>query len=227
MSNLSWYGSTSATCLTPSLGSSAELQLRFLCPEDIDEVKHLCEEWFPIKYPQSWYKDVTSDPRFYSLAAVYKGELVGLFIAEIKHCSAINKEDTDIIDQTLNPNCYVGYILSLGVATQYRQQGVASLLLNAFLSHLVQNEQRHVKCVYLHVLTTNSAAIKFYEKRSFRLHTFLPYYYSVNGRAKDGFTYVIYINGGHPPWTLLDYLKHMCSLVYRLTSWLPFSSQVS
>lgn len=38
---------------------------------------------------------------------------------------------------------------------------------------------------------------------SFRMHTFLPYYYSIRGDCKDGFTYVTYINGGHPPWTLL------------------------
>jgi len=34
----------------------------------------------------------------------------------------------------------------------------------------------------------------------FRLHSFLPYYYSIKGKCKDGFTYVLYINGGHPPW---------------------------
>jgi hypothetical protein len=38
---------------------------------------------------------------------------------------------------------------------------------------------------------------------SIRLHSFLPYYYSVDGKCKDGFTYVLYINGGHPPWGLL------------------------
>lgn len=37
----------------------------------------------------------------------------------------------------------------------------------------------------------------------FRMHTFLPYYYSIKGYCKDGFSYVLYINGGHPPWTLL------------------------
>lgn len=36
----------------------------------------------------------------------------------------------------------------------------------------------------------------------FRLHSFLPYYYSINGKCKDGFTYVLYINGGHPPWNI-------------------------
>ena len=56
------------------------------------QVKKLCFEWFPILYPETWYRDITSDPRFYSLAAVYQSQLVGLIVAEIKHCELINKE---------------------------------------------------------------------------------------------------------------------------------------
>lgn len=55
-------------------------------------MKELCKEWFPIQYPETWYRDITSDPRFYSLAAVYQSQLVGLLIAEVKSSDAINKE---------------------------------------------------------------------------------------------------------------------------------------
>ena len=47
-----------------------------------------------------------------------------------------------------------------------------------------------VKAVYLHVLTTNSPAISFYEHRGFHLHSFLPFYYAIKGRRKDGYTAV-------------------------------------
>lgn len=43
-----------------SLCSLAEVQLRFLCPDDLDEVRALCEEWFPIEYPSFWYEEITS-----------------------------------------------------------------------------------------------------------------------------------------------------------------------
>ena len=56
------------------------------------QVKELCKEWFPIQYPDTWYRDITSDPRFYSLAAIYQSQLVGLLIAEVKNSDAINKE---------------------------------------------------------------------------------------------------------------------------------------
>ena len=33
-------------------------------------------------------------------------------------------------------------------------------------------------------------------------------YFFLEGRRRDGFTYVLYLNGGHPPWSLLDYAGH-------------------
>lgn len=116
----------------------------------------------------------------------------------------------------------VGYILSLGVHRKHRRNGIGSLLLDSLINHLTTAERTSVKAIFLHVLSTNQAAILFYEKRRyvfflffllfsfkinrifrFHLHSFLPYYYNIRGKGKDGFTYVTYINGGHPPWTLL------------------------
>lgn len=80
---------------------------------------------------------------------------------------------------------------------------LGSLLLDSLKEHISTTAQDHCKAIYLHVLTTNNTAIHFYENRDFRQHHYLPYYYSIRGVLKDGFTYVLYINGGHPPWTIL------------------------
>ena len=77
-----------------------------------------------------------------------------------------------------------------------------SLLLDSLLSYLTTPERQNCKAVYLHVLTTNSAAMQFYERKHFSQFRFLPLYYAINGSYKDGFSYVLYINGGEPPWTL-------------------------
>ena len=80
----------------------------------------------------------------------------------------------------------------------------ATLLLNSLVDHLTKNpDGNSCKAVYLHVLTSNTTAIQFYERRNFSLHSYLPFYYSVHDVAKDGYSYVLYINGGHPPWTIL------------------------
>ena len=123
--------------------------------------------------------------------------------------------------------------MSLGVASSYRKQGIASLLLDQLISYLNTNYCNQVKALYLHVLTTNTQAIHFYEHRSpssssrtvfltlyysrgFQVHSFLPYYYAIKGKRKDGYTHVLYLNGGHPTWGMLDYVKlagmALCSL---------------
>ena len=76
------------------------------------------------------------------------------------------------------------------------------MLLNNLISYLTTS-QLNTKAVYLHVLTTNQKAISFYERRNFRMHHFLPYYYAIDGASRDGYCYVLYINGGQPPWTVL------------------------
>jgi len=184
-----------------------ELQLRFLSPADIDQVKCLCRDWFPIDYPDTWYQEITSNPRFFSLAATLQGSIIGLIVAETKELGQLAKEDRSLLANCFLSNTKVGYILSLGVCQTHRKQGIASLLLDQLISYLNNNPSISVKALYLHVLTTNTQAITFYEHRGFKAHSFLPYYYAIKGKRKDGYTHVLYLNGGHPTWGILDYVK--------------------
>ncbi|NXX98562.1 NAA60 acetyltransferase, partial [Centropus bengalensis] len=180
-----------------------DVNLRLLCHDDIDTVKQLCGDWFPIEYPDSWYRDITSNKKFFSLAATYRGSIVGMIVAEIKSRTKVHKEDGDILASNFPVDTQVAYILSLGVVKEFRKHGIGSLLLESLKDHISTTAQDHCKAIYLHVLTTNNTAINFYENRDFKQHHYLPYYYSIRGVLKDGFTYVLYINGGHPPWTIL------------------------
>lgn len=135
----------------------------------------------------------------------------------------------------------VAYILSLGVVKDFRRHGIgelselcalclfaisqtqhlasASLLLDNLISYLTSGEHDKCKAIYLHVLTTNAAAIRFYERRNFHLHNYLPYYYSIQGIPQDGYSYVLYINGGQPPWTLIyPFITHYLSSLSIITS---------
>ncbi|CAG5897353.1 unnamed protein product, partial [Menidia menidia] len=179
------------------LTALSEVQLRFLCHDDIENVKQLCADWFPIEYPDSWYQDITSNKKFFSLAATFRGGIVGMIVAEIKGRTKVHKEDGDILASSFPVDTQVAYILSLGVVKEFRKHGIGSLLLDSLKEHISTTAQDHCKAIYLHVLTTNNTAIHFYENRDFRQHHYLPYYYSIRGVLKDGFTYVLYINGAY------------------------------
>lgn len=149
------------------------------------QVQTLCQDWFPIDYPLSWYIDITSSDRFFALAAVYNCTIIGLIVAEIKPYMRLSiearmitvkmqfliflfvyrKQDRDILPESTGCDVYVGYILSLGVHKKHRRNGIGSLLLDALFSHLTSADQHKVKAIFLHVLTTNKPAILFYEKR--------------------------------------------------------------
>uniref|UniRef100_A0A8C8TH72 histone acetyltransferase n=1 Tax=Peromyscus maniculatus bairdii TaxID=230844 RepID=A0A8C8TH72_PERMB len=88
--------------MTEVVPSSAlsEVSLRLLCHDDIDTVKHLCADWFPIEYPDSWYRDITSNKKFFSLAATYRGAIVGMIVAEIKNRTKIHKESLQTTSST-------------------------------------------------------------------------------------------------------------------------------
>ncbi|XP_032689360.1 N-alpha-acetyltransferase 60 [Odontomachus brunneus] len=214
-------GTTTVAAVTPltvPLCVLGDVQLRFLCPDDLEEVRSLCQDWFPIDYPYSWYEDITSSSRFYALAAVYGGVIIGLIVAEIKSYTKLNKEDRGILCSSLGKDCLIGYILSLGVRRTYRRNGIASLLLEQLLAHVTAPERSSVKAVFLHVLSSNVPAILFYQRCHFRLHSFLPYYYSIRGKCKDGFTYVLYVNGGHAPWGIWDWLRYLAG---AMTNFVP------
>lgn len=211
MSNFSFYGGkdtgSGPASYSPSIVQlHSQIQLRFLNPNDNDKVKELCEEWFPVEYPAKWFESITSDTNLFSLAAILDGKILGLIVAELKQGKDLNREDRDVLCES-QVKFTVAYILSLGVVFSSRRQGIASLLLSSLLNHL---STLPCKAVFLHVLTSNEAALHFYEKHRFRVHKFLPYYYSIGGKAKDGFTYVLYVNGGHGPWGLQEYVNHFC-----------------
>ncbi|KAF7242893.1 N-alpha-acetyltransferase 60 [Varanus komodoensis] len=183
-----------------------EISLRLLCQDDIDTVKQLCGDWFPIEYPDSWYRDITSNKKFFSLAATYRGTIVGMIVAEIKSRAKVHKEDGDILASGFPVDTQVAYILSLGVVKEFRKHGIGSLLLESLKDHISTTAQDHCKAIYLHVLTTNNTAIHFYENRDFKQHHYLPYYYSIRGILKDGFTY-----------RCTDYLQHLGSTLASLS----------
>lgn len=118
--------------------------------------------------------------------------------------------------------------LFLGVQHRFRRNGIGSLLLQAFVDNLNNNEiHAHVKGCYLHVLSTNQPAIHFYEKHNFFRHSFLPFYYSIHGQAKDAFIMVTFLNSkgidkNSSPSQLFYMIKDCCMKIqiFGIFSWI-------
>lgn len=193
---------------------SGDIKLRNLYPQDIPELKEVCSQWFPIEYPNFWYQDITSNKKFCSLVATHQNRIIGLIVADVKLKLSMDVEDRYILARKFPEATQLTYILSLGVLKEYRRLGIASLLLDTLIHHL--NIQTKCKAVYLHVLSSNAGAIKFYEKRNFQRRAHLPKYYTINGQAHDGYTYVLYMNGGEPPLLFGDLLAKSWSKMKTL-----------
>lgn len=188
-----------------------EIKLRNLCSDDIPDLKRLCAEWFPVDYPESWYKDITSNKRFYSIAAIHRDKIVGMIVAEIKTKQATNVEDWHILSNKHPFSSQVTYILSIGVNKELRRMGIASMLLDTLLEYLRETD---CKAVYLHVLCSNQGALNFYRKRNFQQRIYLPNYYTINGQFHDGYCYVLYMNNGQPPWAITYPLTYLYNIIY-------------
>lgn len=73
------------------------------------------------------------------------------------------------------------------------------------------------KAIYLHVLCSNTVALKFYEKRNFQKRLYLPNYYTIKGQLQDGYCYVLYMNNGEPPWTFkYPFLLNLNFLFFKI-----------
>ncbi|CDW60054.1 Mitochondrial translocator assembly [Trichuris trichiura] len=141
----------------------------------------------------------------WSLVAVSGGLIVGIIIAELRTLSQCCAEDRAILDKSFPETTPVCYILSLGVRKEWQRRGIASKLLHHLFSYIdnpLISSHGRIRCVFLHVLVSNEAAIRFYEHWHFRCLNRLKNYYVIDGNLHDSFTYVNYLNGGYCNWSL-------------------------
>ena len=109
------------------------------------------------------------------------------------------------------------YIMTLATTEDYRRTGLASLLLKKLIQNATSN--RNCGLVYLHVITYNTSAIKFYEKNGFQRVAQCEGYYLIDGVSYDSYLYCLYINGGEPSESWLDSVE---SLVDKFADWLDW-----
>lgn len=122
---------------------------------DFDQIKALHEDFFPVRYADSFYVDsckglgVHGAPLFTSIAVGNSGNIVGFIFAQFIH---VDECEHVLLDR----NCSVSevcYILTLGLKQSHRRTGLGSQLVANCISHAKQNQE--CGAVYLHVIHYN------------------------------------------------------------------------
>jgi ribosomal protein S18 acetylase RimI-like enzyme len=180
---------------------------RKLSREDIDEVKNLHKEWFPIDYGEEYFEKIfnalenknENGIMFYTLGAVILINnmecILGAVICEMKtdaefirHAGkhSYRKVSFSIFDEvSLSGETYqFAYIMTIGVVDECRGLNIGSKLLNKMINYFTSY---HPNClgIYLHVVEYNKVAINFYRKNKFFEANGLRNYYHINGDVYD------------------------------------------
>ncbi|KAG6614875.1 Acetyltransferase (GNAT) family [Phytophthora cinnamomi] len=135
-------------------------------PVDKSNVQRLRElnlQLFPVRYNLAFYKEVVSSPPGYAqIACVGGGFAVGAICCRREPVEG----GSEGLERT--------YIMTLGVLEGYRRARIGSRLLEGVVAQSIRDG---VVQVYLHVQTSNAAALRFYLAHGFEATQILRNYY--------------------------------------------------
>ena len=110
------------------------LRYRGVKEEDYERLRYLHLELFPVQYPDSFFRNVTSGnghrgkPVLTRVAVDETDTIVGFVIAQMLLTSEV--EDQNLFDGSFFPPPEnICYIMTLGVAPEYARAGIASSLI--------------------------------------------------------------------------------------------------
>ena len=179
-----------------------------LTPENIEQVKKLHVEWFPVKYDEEIFNQslLYNQGRYFTVAAFYyiqtgekeyKEIILGLIICQWVYVDEYffkmtSEETAKTISDNLNYEeevkllfsqdkyYYCAYIMSLGVIDECRKMGIGSNMLRSIFNYAIYSDI----CVgvYLHVISSNASGKKFYEKNGFVKVNNLKDFYDIEGK---------------------------------------------
>jgi ribosomal protein S18 acetylase RimI-like enzyme len=175
---------------------------RELNKNDMEEIRLLHKEWFPIDYTDEYFEAIfIPDKRrknYITLAATYlyenKEYILGAIISEInlkaeflnqtpqKYLGHIN---VSIFDQIslFTPEYEFAYIMVIGVVDECRRMKLGTEMLNRLMETFAK--RKNCLCVYLHVVKYNETAIKFYQRNNFINTTCLKNFYRIKNEFYD------------------------------------------
>lgn len=225
--------------------SSTEVVYRPLAPRDLNQLKELHVDFFPVRYDDQFFTDCINgigtmgDPLFTVLATTLvdnREVIIGFIITQFQ---PTEESDIDQLFDFFHHPEEVCYILTLGVRREFRRGGYAKKLMKYVFSHCRSNERcglvctvfvltnncdnRAIPCIqiYLHTLSTNLEAVRYYQSRKFFIMQEFQNFYSFGGKNHSSYLLAHYIDPYVPPVTFRmgEYVRYAVLYVMVTMYW--------
>ncbi|KAG7375573.1 hypothetical protein PHYPSEUDO_000603 [Phytophthora pseudosyringae] len=145
-----------------SVMAAVDVVLAAVDKNNVQRLREFNLQLFPVRYNLAFYKEVVSSPPGYAQLACVGGYAVGAICCRREPVG----EGPVGLERT--------YIMTLGVMETYRRARIGSRLLEGVIAQSVKDG---VVQVYLHVQTSNTAALRFYLAHGFEATQILHNYY--------------------------------------------------
>ena len=188
-----------------SSSSNTPMSIRFrpIEPQDRLRIQELYEEWFPVVYQDEFYEQLvlhrmphTGDP-LYTCVAVDADDpddtVVACVVGAVVDAQKLNIASRRLLLSDQERYRRLFYIMTLGTTSEYRQVGLGTAMMQKCIEEVVRDPMCGV--LYLHVITLNDSAIRFYERLGFWRVQEIPDYYTIDGENYNCYLYAKYFHG--------------------------------
>lgn len=188
--------------------------VRPIQPQDREIIQQLHEEWFPVDYQSEFYDDLVLGKICHTGEDLYtrvvldtttattgddNHKIVACIVAARIPFSRLNRKSRELL---LPPNVFgiqrhssACYIMTLGTIPDYRKLGLATMLVQQCVQDLIVPDET-CGALYLHVITSNQRAIRFYEERlGFFQVQEISNYYTIDEEFHNCYLYAKYFHG--------------------------------
>jgi ribosomal protein S18 acetylase RimI-like enzyme len=150
------------------------LSYRCILPKDRERIQLLHEEWFPVAYQDDFYDNLvlgkmltTNSPLYTNLICNKQDEIKACLVGMSVKGSRLNLASRQLLlPDWPHRHERAFYIMTLGTVPEFRHMGLATSLIDELVEQVVQTDQEY-GAMYLHVITSNQSAIRFYERLKF------------------------------------------------------------
>lgn len=197
------------------------LHFRTIQPCDRQQIQDLHEEWFPVRYQQEFYDDLvhgkmchTGEDLYTNLAVDDNNTIAACVVAAKVPAKRLNKTSRNLLLPQPDLHHTACYIMTLGTVSQYRNMGLATRLVEKCIQDLVVSDPS-CGALYLHVITSNDSAIRFYERLGFWRVQEIDDYYTIENQYYNCYLYAKYFHGNRGHLDLFQVLAWWISSVWN------------